>query len=732
MGLAVSESRRFLSRESDTTYKAHGTSMWLVDGADDLTTGDLSLRYALIFLDGPGSVEVDAVALEFTPLLGTAETYAGCFESSDEELNRIWYAGAYTLELNTISGLDGEPRILDGAKRDREVWVGDLALQARIEYLTHNEPEAVRAALADLANHQHANGYIPPSSYGGYSTVLYDYAAWWVIAFSDYVWRSGDVGFAEEYYPHLQRQIAWFQTITGPHGLLVKDQGLEWSFTLQRNGEVTYLNVTFYQALLDAARLADQLGAHGDAEAWRSRAVQLRETLNARLFDAARGVYVVSDADRERAPQDANVLAILSGVAPPERHAAILAYLREHMWTPYGSTTVDVPYGLNSWHDKHIWPFMGYFEVEARFANGDTVGAYELLRREWGHMLSSDPASTTWEWMTADGRIENGFASLAHGWSAGATIALTERALGVRPLAPGYAAFEVAPRPGDLDWARGRVPTPYGPIDASWRKVGTGFDLSVVVPEGTTAMVVVPVTGDNPLVLVEGQVAFSDGQAHGHAAQRSGDGVALELGPGRWEIVASPDWRYFPETDRHLGAAFLTFWDANGGLSVFGYPLSARSSERNADSGEVHATQYLERQRFEYRAEQAGAPYAVLLGRLGAEDAVRHGLSGDAAFQPTAERVENGCRYDTETGHNICGHFLAYWTSHGLELGDEGVSFAESLALFGYPLSEEFIVPTTGLVTQYFERAVFEHHPGNPDPYKVLLRRLGAELYVEE
>ena len=35
--------------------------------------------------------------------------------------------------------------------------------------------------------------------------------------------------------------------------------------------------------------------------------------------------------------------------------------------------------------------------------------------------------------------------------------------------------------------------------------------------------------------------------------------------------------------------------------------------------------------------------------------------------------------------------------------------------------------PQTGLVTQYFERAVFEYHPNNPEPYTVLLRRLGAD-----
>ena len=35
------------------------------------------------------------------------------------------------------------------------------------------------------------------------------------------------------------------------------------------------------------------------------------------------------------------------------------------------------------------------------------------------------------------------------------------------------------------------------------------------------------------------------------------------------------------------------------------------------------------------------------------------------------------------------------------------------------------------VLTQWFERARFEYHPGNPEPYRVLLGRLGAELNGE-
>lgn len=83
------------------------------------------------------------------------------------------------------------------------------------------------------------------------------------------------------------------------------------------------------------------------------------------------------------------------------------------------------------------------------------------------------------------------------------------------------------------------------------------------------------------------------------------------------------------------------------------------------------------------------------------------------------------------TGHAIAEQFWGYWRGQGLEFGDDGVTMRESLALFGYPISEP-MMETNGdgdtVLTQYFERAVFEYHPDNPEPYQVLLRRVGAEL----
>ncbi|MDW7982192.1 MAG: glycosyl hydrolase family 18 protein [Thermomicrobium sp.] len=192
---------------------------------------------------------------------------------------------------------------------------------------------------------------------------------------------------------------------------------------------------------------------------------------------------------------------------------------------------------------------------------------------------------------------------------------------------------------------------------------------------------------------------------------------------------SSPERRYFPETGHSLSYGFKAFWERSGGLPVFGYPLTEEFSENNPDLGRPLTVQYFERQRFEYHPELAGTPYEVQLGRLGAEDARRRGLLATEPFQPVPpSAAEPGCLYFPETGHTLCDPFLSYWQSHGLELGDRGISFRESLALFGYPISEPFRDPATGLMVQYFERARFEYHPNNPEPYRVLLGLLGTDL----
>jgi hypothetical protein len=242
-------------------------------------------------------------------------------------------------------------------------------------------------------------------------------------------------------------------------------------------------------------------------------------------------------------------------------------------------------------------------------------------------------------------------------------------------------------------------------------------------------------------------VAGAPGESHEYANVNNGMVTWQARPDNEWDIYATtvdnilptapetrsgPDsdsYRFFNETQHPLNTEFLSFWSGSGGLPVFGYPLTMEYSETNPDTGERLRVQYLERQRFEHHPDLAGTPYEVLIGRLGHTAAERAGLLDTEPFQYiTFIQAPEGCLYFNETGHTLCGRFLSYWQSSGLEFGDEGVSFTESLALFGLPLSEEFTDPSTGYVSQYFERAIFEYHPENDGTeFEVLLRRLGVD-----
>lgn len=95
------------------------------------------------------------------------------------------------------------------------------------------------------------------------------------------------------------------------------------------------------------------------------------------------------------------------------------------------------------------------------------------------------------------------------------------------------------------------------------------------------------------------------------------------------------DRAFFPETGHTLGGTFGAYWQASGGLTVLGYPLSEEFVETNPTDGRPYPTQYFERGRLEYHAEAAGTPGAVTLGLLGAQHAATTGLLGTAPFAAT-------------------------------------------------------------------------------------------------
>ncbi|HET9015956.1 MAG TPA: beta-galactosidase [Thermomicrobiaceae bacterium] len=180
--------------------------------------------------------------------------------------------------------------------------------------------------------------------------------------------------------------------------------------------------------------------------------------------------------------------------------------------------------------------------------------------------------------------------------------------------------------------------------------------------------------------------------------------------------------RYFPETGFWVQGYFRQYWEANGGLFVFGYPITGVFKDTTG-----LYTQYFQRAVFEYHPEFAGTQYQVELLRLGA--IMTAGRTGEQPFQPLPSTTgsDANCTFYQPTGHRLCFGFRNFWNSNG------------GLPNFGYPLSEEFNErnqpPPAGdgqvYDVQYFERARFEYHPNNPPAYQVELGLLGSEYLAQ-
>jgi hypothetical protein len=366
--------------------------------------------------------------------------------------------------------------IIDGVVRDRCPYVGDEAVIDRTLDVSTPNWSTQRAMLAWFAAAQHSDGAIPASPLNGGSLVLFDYNAYWIQTLYAYILYSGDVALGRELWPHLTALIdRWYVAHLRPPGLLVNDLGADDYAYIHRQGDVVaYYNAQSIYALHQAAQLADWLGHPASAASWRSRAAATSAAFRLAFWDAAAGAFGDTTEDPQTHPQDGNAFAVLSGAATHAQALSALSYLSRHDTYDYGNSIVDDDTWTSpAWGtlaQRRVYPFMSYFELQARFQLGLDASALYLVRRTWGYMLRVGPG-TMWETIGPYGGPPSDIhPSYDSGWSSGAAPALTEWVLGVTPTSPGFATFTVQPHRGDLAWAKGDVPTPHGLIHVEWTR----------------------------------------------------------------------------------------------------------------------------------------------------------------------------------------------------------------------------------------------------------------------
>ncbi len=381
--------------------------------------------------------------------------YRGAFRSDDERLNRIWETGVYTVHLNC------QEFIYDGVKRDRLVWMGDLYPEIRTLLAAFNETALIEKSLDFIRDHTPEDQWMNGAS---------SYSCWWIISQRDLYLYRGNYAYLKEQKGTLTRLLNRLFACVGSDGA---ETLTEWRFLDWSTADDDKIKHAGLQGLLAwtfdcGADLASELNDPRLALRCRVAASKLRSC--------------VPDCCGNKI---AAAMQILGGVAEAEKLNAEI---------------------LRNRPDRGISTFYGYFVLLARAAAGDTAGALEVIRNYWGGMLDFG-ATTFWEDFDLDW-TRNAFGidslpvpgkddihgdfgkhcyrglrhSLCHGWAGGPAAFLTEKVLGIRPVAPGFTQVRISPEPAGLKRLEGAQPTPFGEIELSLRVVGNKVRRTVKLP----------------------------------------------------------------------------------------------------------------------------------------------------------------------------------------------------------------------------------------------------------
>jgi Bacterial alpha-L-rhamnosidase. len=162
------------------------------------------------------------------------------------------------------------------------------------------------------------------------------------------------------------------------------------------------------------------------------------------------------------------------------------------------------------------------------------------MKERFTKMVEHPDYTTLWEgWgIGAEGF---GGGTINHAWSGGGLTCLAQYAIGLEPTQSGFKEFVVKPQPGPLKKAKLVTPTKYGDIvvemDRIDRKGNTprkSFRLTITVPEGTNANVILPASAPE----------VQHANALLYQVSKNGETVTSTIGsqqctPGVWVIEES-------------------------------------------------------------------------------------------------------------------------------------------------------------------------------------------------
>ena len=439
----------------------------------------------------PEGVEIKEVKYRET---GYNAEFTGSLTTDDPFFNRLVEKAIRTLYINM------RDIYMDCPDRERSQWWGDVVLELYEVFFTF---DTCSYALTRKAIDQLVGWKSPTKALS--SPLPIELPTQSLASVSDGFWTyymyTGDLATIKRSYQAVKDYLSLW-TMNDTTGLInqrgenngsVNRRDLIWNWddhgaNVGRNVDRRIIwSAWYYIALRDAREMAKITENNSDIDWYTQRMNSIERNFDRIFWNPELHRY--RSADYKGITDDrANAMAVYSGLAGKNKYP----FVREEL--------VEI---------TEASPYMEKFIVEALYKMGYVDDAMARIKTRFSEMVDHPEITTLWEHF---GPLDR-FGSMNHGWTGWAHTLLATYNVGINPIEPGYAKFNVLPKLGTLNEIKLKTSSVKGDIAVDIKREPGKFSLKIISPPSTLATIGIPQdTPKNGIIKINNKMVWKSGK----------------------------------------------------------------------------------------------------------------------------------------------------------------------------------------------------------------------------